>query len=382
MPSRFPIAMRALFWLIPIIIVAEKSSAAMYSVTDLGSLPGDNYSYAEGINDSGQIVGYSYVNGGPSAPNGRPVPSEGVYHAFLYTNDQMTDLGTLGGTQSIAYGIDNAGQIVGAAFNSAQNSHAFLYAGGIMNDLGTLGGPNSYATAVNAAGQITGYSDLTGSSSGDSLYHAFLYTGGQLNDLGILSPYTDSNGVQINSSGQIIGGLYSTSLDSNSFLYNNGGMTNLTTVTSLAAVTAFNDHGQYTGYKTSGQSYIYQNGSLTYLGSPDGFDAAMPYAINNSGQIVGALETGGTSFNAFIWSNGLLSNLNSDIEPSSGWTLQEATAINDNGQIVGYGLNPSGDVHGFLLTPVPEPSATALILLMTAGLTIRGRKQPSSSVLS
>ena len=48
-----------------------------------------------------------------------------------------------------------------------------------MTDLGTLGGRSSYAWGVNNAGQVTGYSDITGSGSGsDRTYHAFLYAGG------------------------------------------------------------------------------------------------------------------------------------------------------------------------------------------------------------
>ena len=55
-----------------------------------------------------------------------------------------------------------------------------------------------------------------------------------------------------------------------------------------------------------------------------------------------------------------MSDLNNDISSGSGWTLDEATGINDKGQIVGYGTNPSGQSEAFLLTPVPEPSTLAL----------------------
>jgi probable HAF family extracellular repeat protein len=232
-----------------------------------------------------------------------------------------------------------------------------------MQDLGTLGGPNSYAIAINQSGQITGYADVTGSDSGDSLYHAFLYSGGSMNDLGTVGGYTDSDGIAISSGGEVVGALYSSSLGTNSFIYLNGQISNLSTLIGLQDVTGVNDSNHFIGYQSSGASYVYMNGSLTSLGRPAGFDEALPKAINNAGQIVGAFDTGGTEFNAFIWSNGVLANLNSDIAANSGWVLQQALDINDNGQIVGYGLNPSGYVHGYLLTPLPEPSGGAMILL-------------------
>jgi len=70
--------------------------------------------------------------------------SSGGYHAFLYSNGFMQDLGTFGGANSLADGINDSGQIVGNAdTSSSAATHAFLYSGGAMHDLGTLGGTKS-----------------------------------------------------------------------------------------------------------------------------------------------------------------------------------------------------------------------------------------------
>jgi probable HAF family extracellular repeat protein len=86
---------------------------------------------------------------------------------------------------------------------------------------------------------------------------------------------------------------------------------------------------------------------------------------------------------AFLYSNGAMIDLNSLLLPGSGWTLSSATAINDSGQIVGYGINPSGQQHAFLLdgaaaaaapAAAPEPSSLALFGAAGAFLALRRRK--------
>jgi probable HAF family extracellular repeat protein len=116
------------------------SATIAYNMIDLGTL-GGAYSNAYGINDAGQIVGNAYT-------------ASGQNHAFLYSDGNMTDLGTLGGAYSNAYGINDAGQIVGMAYTASGQNHAFLYSDGNMTDLGTLGGANSLAWGINDATHI------------------------------------------------------------------------------------------------------------------------------------------------------------------------------------------------------------------------------------
>src|SRR5262249_29219537 len=65
-----------------------------------------------------------------------------------------------------------------------------------------------------------------------------------------------------------------------------------------------------------------------------------------------------TSRSAFVWQNGLITDLNTLIDSGLGWVLQIATGINDNGQITGTGT-VGGQTHAFLLTPNPQRAAGA-----------------------
>jgi probable HAF family extracellular repeat protein len=96
--------------------------------------------------------------------------------------------------------------------------------------------------------------------------------------------------------------------------------------------------------------------------------------INMSGEVVGYAENGLTYQQAaFLYSNGVMIKLNSLLPAGSGWTLKAATAINDSGQIVGYGINPEGQTDAFLLntSSSPEPASLALFGVAAALLLIR-----------
>ena len=154
-------------------------------------------------------------------------------------------------------------------------------------DLGTLGGTYSIAIDVNDFGHVVGTSTR---SANNSDYHAFLWKDGQMTDLGSLDGGSNKGG-GINNSGQVVG-------------------------------------YEYSSRTGAARAFLYQNGVMVDLGTGEGSAA---YDINNNGEIVG-----GVGFNAFLYRNGVISNLRS---PSGEYT--SAFAINDNGQIAGE-INPDG----------------------------------------
>jgi probable HAF family extracellular repeat protein len=178
------------------------------AVQELPTYPGDPDGFALGINEVGQVAGTS---GDCAAFN--PITQDYLQplHALLWEDQKITDLGTLGGTGQgfgiLAYNLNNRGQVIGWS-DLAGNAkfHAFLWTRETgMQDLGTVGSdPNSIAIGINDAGQIVG-------SSIDAKFNprAFLRVGQDLIDLNELVP-TDSplylfTACSINASGEIIG---------------------------------------------------------------------------------------------------------------------------------------------------------------------------------
>jgi probable HAF family extracellular repeat protein len=185
------------------------SHAFLYNngvMTDLGTLGGAN-SRASAINNNGDVVGLSQITNS----------GEYVSHAFLYRNGVMIDIGTLGpvGSYSAATSINDLGQIVGESDVEEYTSrHAFLYRNGQMIDLGLPAGAEaSLAFDINNAGQIVGAVAVPGSAPFFPNLRAFLYVNGRMVDLNTLLPansgWTLEIAASINDKGQITGrGIY------------------------------------------------------------------------------------------------------------------------------------------------------------------------------
>jgi len=285
-----------------------------------GSVAG---SRAFSINNNGQVVGTSCRSVDFNLP-----------HVFLWSSASGTqqDLGrmvgpmspfidtfssfTIGGAGAVV--INDSGQIAGSKeieFLSGSGLHCFSWSSG--QDLGTLDGAHSFGwclvSGINSNGQFVG-SDVNVEPTGDGGFrgvgpHAFLWSGG-MQDLGTLPGHVTSRALGINDSGQVVG------------VSSSGNVDDL----------------------TLGSAFLWSSGS----GMQDlrlGIGSAAR-GINNSGQVVGTRSGG-----AFLWSNGVLTDLNTlPAVQAAGWFLSDAYAINDAGQIVGRGFN--GNSSMFLLTPI------------------------------
>ena len=323
---------------------SEETQIPEYSLIDLGTLGGSS-SQAYGINNLGQAIGYAATS------------SSGSNHAFLYKNGTMQDLGTLGGPFSGSYGINDSGLVVGNSRISTGNSffHAFRWSNGSMEDLGTLGGDYSHANGINNNGLIVGESHTIGNTE----KHAFLYSGGSMQDLGTLGG-SISGASGINAGGQIVGtsrtndvtGIY------HAFLWQNGTMQDLGTLGgSYSDALGISDTGVVVGSaQTSGsqwRAFRWQDGVMEDLGTLGGTGSGA-YGINSIGQVVGWSYTSGNSAqHAFLYSGGTMYDLTNLVVNLGGWILTDPRAINDKGQIVGNGWNPQGQNRGFLLNPLP-----------------------------
>jgi probable HAF family extracellular repeat protein len=311
-----------------------------YTVIDLGGYRVQVHR----MNATGEVVGERQSRDGHD------------FHAFLYANGEMHDLGTPGESSSAAPGINDAGQVVGVS-----DSHGFLYSEGKMRDLGTVEGKPGFGRA----NDINRSSAIVGSPRNRSM--ACLYKSGQMRALGDPDDLSTAN--RINASGQIVGhGVVNDSgdKDEHALLFADGHTTDLGTLGGKHSdALDINAAGEIVGWaKTeSGRThaFIYFAGKMRDLGVPDEFEGSEAKGINASGQIVGSGATttdGGflkiiTTSRAYLYEQGKWIDLNTRVNlADSGLNvLIFAEAINDRGQIAGEALGEDG-MHGFLLTPI------------------------------
>ena len=366
-------------WLLVQATACSACGTGPATITNLPPDPGAGYQVFD-LNSSGQLTGFFYVAGAH--------PS----HAFLYSSEILTDLGTLGGTTSEGHWVNSSGQVVGKSELSGDSqSHAFLLNNGSLVDLGTLGGPSSSAAAMNDAGVVIGSSDLAGgvgtsafiyanglmtnignlgsnyssafalnsaglvvgesaTSAGD--IHGIVYSAGLLSDVGTLGG-AYSSAFAVNDAGNVVGESSDSNSDIHGFVSVNGTMTDVGTFGgSYSSTYLVNSNGQAVGIaNTAGDlethGFLYSGGHLTDVGTLGG-SYSYPNDINNKGQAVG--ESGIPSGNphAFLWDKGTLTDLNTLLPTNSGWELINALYINDAGRVVGIG-NFDGLSQWFIL---------------------------------
>lgn len=284
----------------------------------LGSL-GVVGSTSSSINSNGDIAGtYSYSSGGSNASG-----------AFRWTsNSGLQGLSTLGGAHASGKAINDSGIIVGEATEADGLVKAAMWnVSGVATNLGTLAGTNfATATGVNNAGTVVGYS---GSS-------AFTWTStGGMKALQSVASATGMTANAINQSGEIAGTAYV--------------------------------NGSTYGVVWSA------SGTLTNFGKIDNTTSMAITGINDTGFVTG--NAGFSNFTPFLWTgSGSIKYLSDLISPTSGWTLMSSSGINDQGQLVGYGMY-QGSIHGYMLTPMAVPEPTTLAALGFGALALLRRRR-------
>jgi probable HAF family extracellular repeat protein len=318
-----------------------------YSIIDLGTLGGSE-SRAWAINNNGQAVGDAQTG-------------SGQFRAFQFTDintnqqldpGEMQDIGIVGNAlESRGRDINNNGQVVGFLTTSTGSTRAFLW--NSTSGMQELTGSSNSALSINNNGVAVGFFKVN-----QFQFHATRWQNAQAFPL--ITPIDKSSwATGINDSGQIVG---YTDINGNpirAFLYESGEMKDardLGTLNSTSTTRAWdiNNQSQVVGQSGSKAFFWSSNGGIKDLGSL-GSGSSQALAINNQTQVVGK-----SNDSAFIWrdsnSNGQpdpgeMIDLNTLLPSNAGWSLTEAQDINDAGQIVGTGII-NGQTHAFLLTPI------------------------------
>jgi len=349
---------RAAFCCLLVFCAASIVRADSYYVKDLGTL-GGNASQAYALNNLGQVVGIANI-------------SNNVYfHAVLFsgTGSNNIDLDSQGPVSYVgqACGINDAGQIFGWSYTSSGRYEATLFTASgkvILGDLCSSSPTASHAQAINAAGTVVGY-------AGDCFFTAqgcrFSGLGSNNVSLGGLGGGLSGVAYDINAAGQIVG--YADRSDNGArraTLFNGVNNVDLGTLGGLNSLAyGINNAGQIVGDSTLPGNSIFHallfsatgNNNID-LGSLGGI-SAHAYAINNSGEIVGnsyPATNNNSVYHAFIYKNGVMRDINGLVLTNSGFNNirlgdNPGRAINDSGQIAAVGES-GGRTHAVLLTPV------------------------------
>ena len=363
------------------------ASQPEYAITDLPSLGGTN-NRANIINNRDWLAGYSNLAGNQTR------------HAALWREGVLTDLGTLGGPNSattwsvkansgIVTGISQTStpDPLGEAWSSAAFypgatgtgyiNLGFVWENGTMRALPTLGGNNGFATGANSRGEIVGWAETAVHDATcvppQQLQFLPVVYGKQPNAISALplsAGDTSGAATAINEQGQIVGisgtcdqavGRYTAK---HALLWDKNG--NVTDLGNLGAQlwntpTNINQGGDVVGFAATSNSDVDGDFLEAFIWTPEsgmqplgflpGDVHSEAYGINEKRQVVGLSCDANGSCRAFIWQDGVMTDLNDLKPPSYTAKLEQARDINEAGEIAGRSLAPVTGRKAFLATP-------------------------------
>jgi probable HAF family extracellular repeat protein len=206
---------------------------------------------------------------------------------------------------------------------------------------------------MNESGQATGWSYAPSPAN----FFAFLYTlgNGTMANLGELLGANNSTGYDINDAGQVtatsawyLGGSWSRGAIADL----PGGMHDIGTLGGARCFPqAINELGHVTGSSDTGvmnsateyrlRAFVWRDGVMTDLGALPGLPLSVGRGLNSTGSVVGLCRetsSSGSLVRAFVWRDGTMTDLNTRIDPSGGWTIEDAVDITDDGRILCAGV--------------------------------------------
>lgn len=282
---------------------------------------GHPYSLVEGMNDRRQIVGVMNFPG-----------DEGRFHAYVWQDGVLRDLNVTGGSH--AYDINDRGEIVGVADLGNGLGDPVMWVDGRVIRLPMPDGELCAADGINNHGLIVG-----------SCF-GLVDSGGVLWRDGVFERIAVPAGVRVvptdvNDRGVVIGLAFREDSTSFPFIWQDGQLTDLNAMSDrpFERVSAINRRGQIVGEGPGaggrGQGLLFEAGRTIVIAPLPGESTAIPYAINDRGQVTGHSGSCG-----FVWTDGVSRPLGC----LPGGDIAYGTAINMRGDVAGHGVAPPDNV--------------------------------------
>jgi len=373
----------------PLPVVAEEkaqpAAQLRYKVIDLGTLPGGNFSQPFVILNNGVVSGSSNL-------------PDNSQHAVLWYGKRMKDLGTLGGQNSIAFGVNAWEQVVGEAETSTSDPNGEDFCGfgthliclptiwgsGKPNALPTLGGNNGVVNRNNNWGVAVGWAETSVDDPAcpppqKLQFKPVAWDFGQPIELPIKNGDRDGIALGINDYGEIVGSSGICSAFNPNLLINLQGVHALlwedgkvVDLGNLGGKTgqgggniafAINNRGQAVGSSdlpgdTTSHAFLWTKATkMQDLGTLTGDFASAAISINDRGVVVGLSISASGNTRAVVWRDSIPTDLNKLVQANPPLYLLTGCSINSRGEITGLGQTGTGEIHTYRAIPIRDKSS-------------------------